>query len=98
VRSAPLGARSGARLMRRFTSPHYGLPAVTFSPLVIIIVLVACIGSSEAPSTSSDPSRAATQEPSSAPDEPATGAIVSEKIVEGLEQPVAFTFDAQGSI
>ena len=98
MRSARLGARSGARLMRWLTSPHYGLPAAAFPPLVITIALVACIGSSEAPSRSPNPSRAATQEPSSAPDEQATGAIVSEKIVEGLEQPVAFTFDAQGRI
>ena len=99
MRSARLGAGIGCPPDAfRATSPHYGLPAVTFSTLVTTIVLVACVGSSEAPSTSADPSRAAGQESSSTSDEQATGVIVSEKIVEGLEQPVAFTFDAEGRI
>jgi glucose/arabinose dehydrogenase len=66
--------------------------------IVITIVLSACIGSSEDLPGDPGPSRAPTQEPSATSGQPAAGAITSERIVEGLVQPVAFTFDRDGRI
>src|SRR4029079_8202460 len=98
VRPAPLGAQSGARLVRWVPSPRSGLPAAAFRAFVLTVALAACVGSSDQ-ATKTEPSPATpTREPSTTPEQPATGVIVSEKIVDGLEQPVAFTFDGRGRI